>query len=132
MMPNRSCLIAEDESAIKALISLQRSNEPAQACVAYQAALQQWPDNLALLLAFGNAAYAAGDRITAAAVFRHATEAHPDCDLAFNNLASLLAEMGELDEACRAVKHAAALNGPGRSTAYALMQEIEASRHRLS
>jgi Flp pilus assembly protein TadD len=86
------------------------------------------PHNLTLQLGAGNTAYAAGDRAAAVAAYRQATEDHPDSAAAFNNLATVLGELGQLASARRAAESAIALGGPWRSEAEATLRSIDAAR----
>jgi tetratricopeptide (TPR) repeat protein len=60
----------------------------------------------------GNAAHALHNLATAEASFRQATVDHPNAAAAFNNLAQVLAERGNLDEALPAAERAVSLGGP--------------------
>ncbi len=108
-----------------ALIAYEKLAPPKSAQLAYRAALQRWPDTLALQLGLGNSAYAGGDRATAAEAFRSATIAHPDNGAAFNNLAVVLGELGQLDEARAAAQTAINLGGPWRDEAQATMRSLQ-------
>ena len=72
----------------------------------------------------GNAAYALHDLATAEASFRQATVDHPDVAAAFNNLAQVLAERANLDEALPAAERAVSLRGPLLVTTQATLAEI--------
>jgi Flp pilus assembly protein TadD len=130
MSTGRLSVSAEEESTVSALLALERDADAIRVRNAYAMALQRWPCNIALLMGFGNAAYAAGDRIAAAAAFRRATEEHPDSATAFNNLASILAELGEFKQACAAAHNAVALGGPWRDTALMTLREIDAAQRK--
>lgn len=118
----------EEAKVADALVAFEKSADAKTAQVAYEAATLRWPDNLSLLLGAGNTAYAAGDRLAAAAVFRQATEKHPDSAPAFNNLATVLAELGEIEQAYMAAKTAVSLGGTWHDASYATLQSIEAMR----
>lgn len=107
-----------------ALIAYEKAAPPLSSHLAYRAALQRWPDTLALQLGLGNSAYASGDRKAAAEAFRRAAAAHPSHGAAFNNLAVVLGELGQLDEARAAAQTAIALGGPWRDEAQATLQEL--------
>jgi tetratricopeptide (TPR) repeat protein len=130
MPTDRLPATAQVDDTIAAVLALEKSAAPAQARNAYATALRRWPDNVDLLIGYGNAAYAAGDRIAAAAAFRRATELHPESAPAFNNLASILAELGQLKEARLAAEKAVALGGSWRDTALATLREIELAQRR--
>lgn len=118
-----------DESGVAdALVAFEQAGKPQRVHAAYEAALQRWPRNLTLLLGAGNTAYAAGDREAAVAAFQRTVQAHPDSVPAYNNLASVLAELGRLDEAREAAQKAVALGGPWREAALATLRSIEAQR----
>jgi tetratricopeptide (TPR) repeat protein len=110
-----------------ALIAYEKAAPPQSAQLAYRAALQRWPDTLALQLGLGNSAYAGGDRQAAAEAFRRATAAHPAHGAAFNNLAVVLGELGQLDEARAAAQTAIGLGGPWRDEAQATLQALQKS-----
>ncbi len=129
MTSSQVSVTAEEKATVEALQLLQASTDPAQVRHAYEAALQRWPHNLHLLIGLGSAAYVAGDRLTAAAAFRFATETYPDCASAFNNLASILTELGELHAAREAAQKAVALGGPWRDAAAVTLREIETAQH---
>jgi tetratricopeptide (TPR) repeat protein len=117
-----------EETAVAALAAFERSAGPLRARQTYEAALRRWSHNLALQLGYGNVLYAAGDRLAAAAVLRTATAEHPDSAPAFNNLATVLAELGRFDEARAAAQTAIALGGPWLDAARATLASIEAAQ----
>jgi tetratricopeptide (TPR) repeat protein len=129
--PSRLPATAEEETAANALVAYEKAAGPQgsqRSRQAYNAALRRWPHNLTLLMGSGNAAYAAGDRLAAAAAFGAAAHDHPDSAAAFNNLASVLAELGRLEEAQSAAEHAITLGGPWRDVAKSTLADIEARK----
>ena len=118
----------EESGVADALVAFEKVGKPQRVHTAYEAALRRWPRNLILLLGAGNTAYAAGDREAAAAAFKRTVQAYPDSAPAYNNLASVLAELGRFDEAHEAAQKAVALGGPWREAAMATLQSIEAQR----
>jgi hypothetical protein len=108
-----------------ALIAYEKSAPPKSAQLAYRAALQRWPNTLPLQLGLGNTAYASGDRAAAAETFRSATVAHPDNGAAFNNLAVVLGELGQLEDARAAAQTAIKLGGPWREEAQATLRSLQ-------
>jgi len=108
-----------------ALVDYEKVAPPQSAQLAYRAALQRWPNTLALQLGLGNSAYASGDRAAAAEAYRNATAAHPDNGAAFNNLAVVLGELGQLDEARAAAQTAVKLGGPWRDEALATLRSLQ-------
>ena len=130
--PGRLPATAEQGTASDALVAFEKNASPAQARKAYEAALKRWPDSLVLQLGLGNTAYAAGDRPAAAEVFRRATEKHPDSAPAFNNLATVLADLGRFDEAKQAAQKAVDLGGPWREASMATLRSIEATQSKTA
>ena len=127
LAPGRLPMTAEEAPVVDALVAFEKSGAPAAVRKTYAAAVQRWPDNLALLLGLGNTAYGAGDPAAAADSFRRASRQHPDSAPAFNNLAVVLSELGQLQEARRAAETAVALGGPWRAAALATLQSIQAA-----
>lgn len=115
----------EEETAVNALVAFEKSNPPSRARQAYEAGLRRWPHNLTMQMGSGNVAYAAGDRAAAATFFRRATADHPDSAPAFNNLASVLLELGEISQAREAAEKAVTLGGPWRDTAMMTLEAIK-------
>lgn len=124
LAPGRLPATAEEVPLVDALVAFEKSGEPAAVQRAYAAAVERWPDNLALLLGLGNSAHAAGDRRAAAAAFGRASRQHPGSAPAFNNLAVVLNELGDHDAARAAAEAAVALGGPWRAAALATLQSI--------
>ncbi|MBV8125060.1 MAG: PA2778 family cysteine peptidase [Paucibacter sp.] len=97
---------------------------------AYATALQRWPDEPALLLGAGNAAYALGDLAGAAAAYQHAVDTRPDLADAWNNLAEVLMASGGPDQradALRAARQALALGGPRAALYQKLVEKLSAA-----
>jgi tetratricopeptide (TPR) repeat protein len=123
--PGRLPATADEQAVVAATVAFEKNGDAALARKAYDAALKRWPHKLTLQMGYGNSAYAAGDRQAAAAAFRTAAQEHPDSAPAFNNLASVLADLGEFKEARKAAENAAALGGPWREAAQATLRAIE-------
>jgi tetratricopeptide (TPR) repeat protein len=122
--PERVPATATEQRYGNAVIALERVGQIKNANIAYNAMLQRWPTSLAALMGSGNTAYALKDLAGAEASFRRATEAHPEAPSAFNNLASVLAERGKLDEALPVAEHAVGLGGPLLAQTEATLAEI--------
>lgn len=125
LAPGKLPETVDEDGVTSALVAFEKTGDPQQAHKAYEAALRRWPRNISLLLGAGNTLYAAGDRERAALAFQRAAEIHPDSAPAFNNLASVLAELGRTAEARAAAERAVALGGPWRDTALATLRSIE-------
>lgn len=118
----------DQAAATKALVAFEKSAKPDRARAAYHTALQRWPDGLSLLLGYGNAAYAQGDREAAVVAFRRATTLDPNSAPAFNNLATVLAELGQTEPAIQAAERAVAIGGPWHGEAMATLESIRAKK----
>lgn len=125
LAPGQLPITTKLEELQSALIAYEKAAPPKSAQLAYRAALQRWPNTLALQLGQGNSAYAAGDRAAAADAFLSATIAHPDNGAAFNNLAVVLGELGQLNEARAAAQTAINLGGPWRDEAQATLHALQ-------
>lgn len=126
--PGRLPVTTEEETTVPALVALEKAAGPQAARLAYRAALQRWPDNLVLQLGLGNSAYASGDLKMAAMALRRATLSHPGSAPAFNNLATVLAEMGDYAGARSAARQAIGLGGEWAQIARATLESIERSQ----
>ena len=122
--PDRVPATATEPRYANAVIALEKSGQIKNASIAYDALLKRWPDSLAGQMGRGNTAYALKDLPTAEAAFRLAAKDHPDSPAALNNLASVLAERGNLDEALEAAEQAVALGGPLLPQAQATADEV--------
>lgn len=116
---------AEEGAVVDALVAFETGSSPGAARSSYALATQRWPDNLALALGLGNAAYAAGDKAAAAEAFQRAAKRHPDSGAAFNNLAVALKELGQLGTARAAAEKALALGGRWREAAQDTLASIQ-------
>jgi hypothetical protein len=117
---------AQAAAAVEAAVGFERSATPAQALLMYESAMKRWPDQLALAIGLGNAAYAIGDKRRAADVFRSAAEQHGS-GAAWVNLATVLMELGEKDDATAAARRALA-DPQWVAQASELLARLEAGR----
>jgi tetratricopeptide (TPR) repeat protein len=90
LAPDKLPVSASAEDVATALVAYEKNANPAARKMAYQTAVEKWPDHFILLMGLGNAAYAAGDLPLAAATFQHAIDVHPESAAAYNNLANVL------------------------------------------
>lgn len=81
--------------------------DPAES--AYRAALKRWPDSFSARLGLGNIAYMRGNREVAARHYRLATEAAPAHPAGWNNLATVLGELGCTAQALDALSNGEAV-----------------------
>ncbi len=122
--PDRVPATADEIRYAAAVVALERSGQSKPALTAYTALLKRWPASIAGEMGRGNAAYALKDLDTAESAFRQATLDHPDVAAAFNNLAQVLADRGELEAAIAVAEHAVSLGGPLLSETQATLDEI--------
>jgi tetratricopeptide (TPR) repeat protein len=116
---------AQPEQYIQSLQALAHSNKQINLRPAYRAAMLRWPDNLVVMIAAGNSAYDNGELLNAKQIFLHASEVHPDSPAALNNLAQILSDLGQYDDALQAVRQALKLGGPLHSVILDTQSEIE-------
>jgi len=109
--PDQLPATAQATPMAAAIAALERV-QPQPARQAYEQALTRWPEQPALLLGAGNAAYAQGDLAGAEAAYRRAVLRLPAAADAWNNLAQVLMEQGQREAARQAIAQAIALGGP--------------------
>jgi tetratricopeptide (TPR) repeat protein len=90
-----------------------------EAEVAYRAAIERWPDAFAAHLGLGNLAYARGERLAAREHYLRATTVAPAHPAGWNNLATVLGELGCRDQALEALARGEAVASPAFSQALA-------------
>lgn len=113
---------------LKAVAGVERAGRTAIAAKAYEAAARRWPESLIAWMGLGNTLYKLNQRRAAADAFRNAVLHHPRNGAALNNLAHVLAELGEIEEAERTVRKAIALGGPNQATYRKTLRAILAIR----
>ena len=101
---------ADVQGMARSLAALEQ--QPRAAHAAYVAALARWPQQPQLLLGLGNTAYALHDLPAAAQAYEAASTAQADFADAWNNLAQVRLELGQLEPAKAAIGRAVALGGP--------------------
>ncbi len=110
----------------RAAAGLERAGHPAAARKTYRAMVMRWPDDLAAWIGRGNTSYALGDLAAAEAAFRLASTLHPGNAAAWNNLAHVLGQNGQTEEAIATARRALYLaegdNGPYLDTLRELMR----------
>jgi predicted Zn-dependent protease len=122
--PGRVPATANEARYAAAVVALEQTGQTRAALTAYSTLLKRWPGSLAGQMGRGNAAYALHDLVTAETAFRDATRDHPEAAAAFNNLAQVLADRGNLGEALPVAERAVSLGGPLLATAQATLHEI--------
>lgn len=114
---------ASADAVAQALVALERL-QPAAAQKGYTAALARWPDHRTFLLGAGNSAYAQGNLKAAQVAYAHAVQVDPLFAAAWNNLAQVELERGELLQAQDAVSQALRLSPAGDTSLRALERTI--------
>ena len=122
--PDQLPVTAQPDDWAVAVSALERSN-PQAARTAYATGLKKWPQHRISLLGMGNTAYALGQRAEAAKAFEATTQAHPDFADAWNNLAQVRLELGQLPAARQAAERAVAIGGPRLPAYQALLRDIQ-------
>lgn len=111
-------------------IGFERAAPPARAVAAWQAAATRWPEDVVIGMGLGNSQVAAGDPVAARRSFARLAEA-TDSAAAWNNLASLHLQAGDMAGARRAARQAvlraAAAEPAMLATAQATQAEVEAA-----
>lgn len=123
--PGRLPATPDEAATVDALVAYEKSARPEDARIAYGQAVQRRPRNFTLQMGLGNAAFASGDLNVSERAFRAASEVQPDAVPALNNLANVLAEMGELERAAAMAERAVALGGgPWKDAAASTLQMV--------
>jgi tetratricopeptide (TPR) repeat protein len=122
--PNDLPVTATQAEVVKALVAFERNAPAASAAQAYRTGLARWPDSATLAMGLGNTLYAAGDQPGAEATFRQAAEQH-HIPAAYNNLARLLLERGQITQARQWAERGLDNAGPLRQTLLETLKAIE-------
>lgn len=122
--PDRLPASIDAPRALEAIAAFARVGSRPAVHQAYRAAAARWPEDLPLAIGLGNAAFELGRRDEARQVFEAATRRHPDNGAAYNNLAHVLADLGDYPAARTAAQRAVDLGGPWREAALQTLVEI--------
>jgi predicted double-glycine peptidase len=122
--PGTLPVTANPSSYFSALVALEETNPAASLAAAYRGGLQAWPADRNLLMGYGNLLYAQAQPEAAAAQFGLVTEQYPDYAPAWNNLAQILFEQGEREQALFHARQAVALGGDLLATYRATLRMI--------
>ena len=120
-------ITAKPTEYVNAAIALERA-APSQAVQAYRVALEAWPTHLEARLALGNSLYRPGDLLGAQSQYEQATLYHPHAADAWNNLAQVLFELNQPEQARAAINQALRLGGPRITRYEATRVTIDKSR----
>ena len=109
------------------MLGLEQARRWEAATQAYGAALERWPESLGALIGLANGHIAVGNWAAAEDTLRRAVDATPDSGDAANNLAHVLAQRGQREEALIWARRAVAIGGPHQAIYRQTLQEIEGS-----
>lgn len=116
LKPGQLPLQADKTAYRNAVLGLEQAQKASAAMAAYKAGLTLWPDDLVLMIGLGNAHYRLGQKDHAKQVFAQATTTHPGSAEAFNNLAHVLLEQGDISAAEKAARRAVEIGGRNADT----------------
>jgi hypothetical protein len=103
--PDQLPAAADEQAVVNARVAFEAVAESEQSAQAYRRALRRWPQNGLLSLGLGNVLAAQGKLDAAAVVFERATRQH-DQAAAWNNLADVRMQLGDLVGAQEAARMA--------------------------
>ena len=126
--PDRLPYSAAELRYLQAVVPFEQTDQWRVAETAYATALKHWPASLGAAMGLGNSRYALGEYKGAADAFRVATRVHPESADAYNNLAHVLAMLGQLDEAAEMADRAITIGGRNIETYRQTADEIRARR----
>jgi len=111
MPPDRIPATATEDAWMHAVLAMARVATPQATSAAFAAALHRWPDNQAAAVGLANQMHARGDLQQAAGVLREARRRHPDSAIVTNNLAQVLSDLGQQQDALALIEPLAADSG---------------------
>jgi tetratricopeptide (TPR) repeat protein len=123
--PGKMPITATEVAYLSASVALEKTGQPKSAEAAYESAIGRWPLNLTARIGMGNSAYALGELTRAEEAYRQATLDHPDSQIAFNNLAQILADQKRYTEALAAANQAVSLGGLEQAAANDTLEKIK-------
>jgi tetratricopeptide (TPR) repeat protein len=116
---------ASETRYANAVLALGKSGHTKNAQIAYGTLLKRWPKNIIGQMGLGNTSYILKDLEGAKAAFLKVTEDHPKAAEGFNNLANVLYDLGEIDNAILAAKAAVNLGGPFLEKSQSTLDKIK-------
>lgn len=131
LRPDTLPATGDESKVIQAAMGLERAGRPMDAAAAYRAALGKWPDSFGAAIGLGNSLYASRNLPEAEQAFRQATRIRPEAAPAWNNLATVLADRGDIDPALYTARRAVE-TGQGAEPYRATLREIQIQAQRSS
>lgn len=116
--------------SVEVLNEAARTEQAEAVGEAWRAGAQRWPESEMLGMGYGNHAYEKGSLSVAAEAYQQVLAAHPDYAAAHNNLAQVLLERGQLEEAEIHARRAVDLGGEFAETYRRTLQSVEFERRR--
>ena len=127
MEPGQIPATAEADPYFSAVVALENNNPASVVAPAYVAGIERWPTHSRLLMAYGNLLFAEGDKDGAAKHYRLTITHNPEYAPAYNNLAQILLERGELNEAMALADRAVELGGDFLSNYLRTQEQVRAA-----
>ena len=106
---------ASADTYLDAVIDMEQVGRIESANHAYATALRRWPDNLLAQTGLGNSAYAMGEFVAAETAYRSALVIDPQKAEVWNNLAYVLAQLGQHESSMDAIDRALELDPDNRN-----------------
>lgn len=125
--PGMLPITAEPGPYYLALTALEETHPETAIAEAYRSGLQAWPTDRDLLMAYGNLLYHQGNSLAAAQQFRTVISNHRSYAPAWNNLAEILLENGDRQQARIHALEAIALGGSFIATYHATLLKIDSA-----
>ncbi len=116
---------ADENAYLNAVLGLEQARRWEAAAQAYAGALKRWPLSLGALIGLANCQIAVGDWAAAEHSLRRAVDAAPGSGDAANNLAHVLAQRGQREEALIWARRAVEIGGPHQAIYRQTLHEIE-------
>jgi len=106
---------ASADTYLDAVIDMEQVGRIESANHAYATALRRWPDNLLAQTGLGNSAYAMSEFVAAETAYRSALVIDPQKAEVWNNLAYVLAQLGQHESSMDAIDRALELDPDNRN-----------------
>lgn len=126
--PGRMPITAEASAYYLALADLEETHPDANISSGYRSGLLAWPNDKNLLMGYGNLLYLEKQLNAAARQFEALIAYDAEFAPAWNNLAQILLERGEIEQARVHALEAIAIGGPFLETYRSTLKKIESSK----
>ena len=119
---------AEPSAYYRAVAALEETNKESNIHSAYQSGLSVWPTDREFLMGYGNLLYRAGNTAQAAKQYTSVIENHKNYAPAWNNLAQIMYETGNNEQAKIYIDEAISIGGAFLQNYRATLARIEAAQ----